>query len=177
VDYNYWNDQPTACPQCGSTADVRTVQELVGMFDGTQQPAAQAREQYQQPRQRSGRGFGDSDLGWESPDQQIADAVLGAATSFLGKAIGKRMRRVYEERVVPNLRAQAEQRGQDLHAQAEQRGQDLHAIAERYPELRGCLRDQVIFLSGGTRTIPLSEVSPQISLTQADALVTRLRTP
>ena len=177
MDYNYWNDQPTACPQCGGTADVRTVQELVGMLDGTQQQAMPVREQYQQPRQRSGRGFGDSDLGWESPDQQIADAVIGTAASFLGKAIGKRMRRVYEERVVPNLQAQAEQRSQNVPAQTEQRGQDLHAIAERYPELRGCLRDQVIFLSGGTRTIPLSEVSPQISLAQADALIARLRTP
>jgi hypothetical protein len=166
VEYNYWNDQPTACPQCGSTADVRTVQELAAMFDGVQQQAMQAREQYQQPQQRSGRGSGDSNPGWDSPDQPIANAVIGTAASFIGKAIGKRMRRAYEERVVPNLQAQTEQPRQELHA-----------IAERYPELRGCMRDQVIFLSGGTRTIPLSEVSPQISLAQADALVARLRTP
>jgi hypothetical protein len=43
------------------------------------------------------------------------------------------------------------------------------AIAERYPELRCCFRDQVIFLAGGTRTVPLSDASSEITLARADA--------
>jgi hypothetical protein len=102
-----------------------------------------------------------------SPDQEIANIVLGAAGRFIGKAIKNRMQRVAEERVMPTL-----------NARAEQQRQEMAAIAQRYPELRACLRDQVIFLAGGTRTVPLSEVSlPQVTLAQADAIVARLRQP
>ncbi len=101
------------------------------------------------------------------PDQEIANLVLGAAGRFIGKAIKNRMQRVAEERVMPTL-----------NARAEQQRQEMAAIAQRYPELRACLRDQVIFLAGGTRTVPLSEVSlPQVTLAQADAIVARLRQP
>ena len=93
--------------------------------------------------------------------------MLGAAGRFIGKAIKNRMQRVAEERVMPTL-----------NARAEQQRQEMAAIAQRYPELRACLRDQVIFLAGGTRTVPLSEVSlPQVTLAQADAIVARLRQP
>jgi len=102
-----------------------------------------------------------------SPDQEIANIVLGAAGRFLGKAIKNRMQRVAEERVMPTL-----------NARAEQQRQEMAAIAQRYPELRACLRDQVIFLAGGTHTVPMSEVSlPQVTLAQADAIVARLRQP
>jgi len=102
-----------------------------------------------------------------SPEQDIADLALGAASRFIGRAIRNRMQRVVEQRVVPTL-----------NARAEQSRQEMQAIAERYPELRACLHDQVIFLAGGTRTVPLSEVSPNnITLAQADAIVTRLREP
>ena len=59
----------------------------------------------------------------------------------------------------------------------EQSRQEQAAIVERHPGLRGCLRDQVIFLAGGTRVVPLADVSLPITLTQADALVHRLRAP
>ena len=107
------------------------------------------------------------EYGADSADQEIANIVLGAAGRFIGKAIKNRMQRVAEERVMPTL-----------NARAEQQRQEMAAIAQRYPELRACLRDQVIFLAGGTRTVPLSEVSlPQVTLAQADAIVARLRQP
>jgi hypothetical protein len=46
---------------------------------------------------------------------------------------------------------------------------------QRYPELRGCLADRVIFLDGGYKTVPMSELTMPVTLAQADAVVTRLR--
>ena len=104
-----------------------------------------------------------------SAEQEIADVAMGAAARFIGRAIKNRMQRVVEERVIPNVQAKYEQTRQEQLA-----------IAERYPELRACLRDQVVFLAGGTRTVPMSEVSgniTQVTLAQADAVVARLRQP
>lgn len=103
----------------------------------------------------------------ESVDQAITDIVGFAAGRFLSKAIKNRMQRVVEQRVMPTL-----------NARAEQQRQEMAVIAQRYPELSACLRDQVIFLSGGTRTVPLSQVNlSQVTLAQADALVSQLRQP
>jgi hypothetical protein len=119
------------------------------------------------PTRRVDYGQDHAGYGADSAGQEIADAVLGVAGRFIGKAIKNRMQRAMEERVVPAV-----------NARAEQQRQQLAAIAERYPELRGCLRDQVIFLAGGTRTVPMSQVSlPQVTLAQADALVAQLRQP
>jgi hypothetical protein len=63
-----------------------------------------------------------------------------------------------------------------LDAKMDQAKQERHAVAERYPDLHGCTRDQVIFLAGGSRTLPMSEISGgQITMAQADAIVARLR--
>ena len=48
------------------------------------------------------------------------------------------------------------------------------AIAERHPGLRACLTDRVIFLAGGSRTVPLDELTGPLTVGQADALVARL---
>jgi hypothetical protein len=115
------------------------------------------------PRGSSGRDLPDFD----SVEGAVAGVVMGAAARFIGKAIKNRMQRVAEERVMPTL-----------NARTEQQRQEMVAIAQRYPELRACLRDQVIFLAGGTHTVPMSEVSlPQVTLAQADAVVARLRQP
>jgi hypothetical protein len=45
----------------------------------------------------------------------------------------------------------------------------------RYPELRACMKDQAVFLDGGSLTIPISEIDMPVTLTQADAVVARLR--
>jgi hypothetical protein len=92
---------------------------------------------------------------------------MGAAARFIGRAIKNKVQKVAEERIVPTL-----------NARAEQQRQEMTAIAQRYPELRACLRDQVIFLAGGSRTVPLSQVNmSQVTLAQADALVAQLRQP
>ena len=103
-----------------------------------------------------------------SSDDSIEDAVAGlvmdAATKFIGRAIGRRVKRAYEERVVPAMAAKQEAM---LREQI--------AIAERYPDLRACLTDKVIFLAGGSRVVPMSSLSRGLTLEQADAVVAQLR--
>ena len=59
------------------------------------------------------------------------------------------------------------------HAKQTKAEQD--AIVARYPELRGCTRDQVVFVDGGYQTAPFSELTTPATLAQADAVVARLR--
>jgi hypothetical protein len=102
--------------------------------------------------------------GWDTSfGDDVADAVLGAATKFIGRAIGRRVKRAYEERVVPAMAARQESM---LREQI--------AIAERYPDLRACLNDRVIFLADGGRTLPMPNLA-SITLQQADAMVAQLR--
>ena len=89
---------------------------------------------------------------------------MGAAAKFVGRAIGRRVKRAYDERVGPAMAARQEAM---LREQI--------AIAERHPDLRACLTDKVIFLAGGSRVLPMSSVTRGITLEQADALVARLR--
>ena len=94
----------------------------------------------------------------------MAGLVMDTATKFIGRAIGRRVKRAYEERVVPAVAAKQEAM---LREQI--------AIAERYPDLRACLTDNVIFLAGGSRVVPMSSLSRGITLEQADAIVAQLR--
>ena len=49
------------------------------------------------------------------------------------------------------------------------------AIAEKYPGLRACLTDQVVFLAGGSRVLPMAGLTGTITVAQADAVVARLQ--
>jgi hypothetical protein len=49
------------------------------------------------------------------------------------------------------------------------------AIAQRHPDLRACLNDQVVFLAGGTRVLPLASALAVRTVEQSDALVAQLR--
>ena len=89
---------------------------------------------------------------------------MTAATKFIGRAIGRRVKRAYDERVAPAMAAKQETR---LREQI--------GIAERHPDLRACLTDQVVFLAGGSRVLPMSSISRGFTLEQADALVAQLR--
>jgi hypothetical protein len=93
----------------------------------------------------------------------VAGMVMGAATSFIGKALGRRVKRSYEERVGPAVAAQQAMLREQI------------AIAERYPDLRACLTDHVIFLAGGSRVVPMSSLTKGLTLEQADAVVAQLR--
>jgi hypothetical protein len=190
VDYYGTQQQPDACPRCGSTADVRTVQDLVNMYSQMQ---GQAMNQGGAPYQPGGQypQGGSGTEAWYGPEsgygqaprpqtdqfhgrqydlgQDIFNDAVGAAGRFLGRAIRNRVQKAMEEKVIPAAQARYQQNMQEQMA-----------IAERYPELRACLRDQVVFLAGGTRTVPFTEVSAnitQVTLAQADAVVARLRQP
>jgi len=113
----------------------------------------------------------DMDFGGDDLAGDIAGAVLGAAFKFAGRGIGKRMQKAYEERIAPAVAAKAAQARQQWQPSAD----DQAAIIQRYPDLRGCMRDQVVFLAGGTRTVPITEIRMPVTLAQADAIVSRLR--
>jgi hypothetical protein len=94
----------------------------------------------------------------------VGGFVVEATAKFIGRAIGRRVKRAFDERVAPAMAARQE-------AMARER----IAIAERYPDLRACLTDGVIFLAGGSRVLPMASISGGLTLEQADALVAQLR--
>ena len=191
----------TVCPQCGSPAAVHSIEELAqlararlgqqpGGFPpgaGPSQPgyAAQPQPGYsetpgyaQQPRpgppggwqgRRPSLGGRSGGMDFNSGDiaDDIAGAVLGAAAGaaaqFIGRSIGKKMQNAYQQKVVPALAAKQEEM---LRTQI--------AIAERHPDLRACLNDNVTFLAGGSRVLPMPNLQT-ITVEQADALVAQLR--
>jgi hypothetical protein len=198
---------PSVCPQCGSSAEVRSARELFDMMNGAREQAFQRINQFRQPGsapgQFQGAGSADDDdydhynvegsdsqlrknQGWNQGQRRrdfdfdsggdnviddVGGAVLGAALGFAGRAIGRRMKKAFEEKVVPAMEAKAAQAQQ----QWEQSKAEQDAIVARYPELRGCTKDQVVFLDGGVRTVPVSEIKMPVTLVQADSIVARLR--
>ena len=112
------------------------------------------------PRRRSWDSGSDA----SSIEDAVGEAVLGAATKAIGRVIGRKMRQAYNERVVPAMAARQE-------AMANERT----AIAQRHPDLRACLRDQVVFVVGGTRVLPLASAIKIRTVEQSDALVAQLR--
>jgi len=123
------------------------------------------------PRLRGNRSGRDSDFSGDNIVDDIGGAVMGAALGFAGRAIGRRMMKAFEDKVVPAVQARAGLAQQQLQ---QQKGEQ-DAIVARYPELRGCTKDQVIFLDGGIRTVPVSELRMPVTLAQADQVVARLR--
>ena len=130
-------------------------------------------------RRSSRRGEGLSDAAYDGVFDGIGDnlgddiggAVVGVAMMFAGRAIGKRVKKAFQEKVVPAMEARAAQAQQQL----EQSKAEQDAIVARYPELRSCLKDQVVFLDGGYKTLAVSELKLPITLAQADDVVARLR--
>jgi hypothetical protein len=189
------------CPKCGSSDQVQTARELFDMMNGAREQAFQRLNQFQRPGQAQGQNWNSSDdddydhynvegsgsgpnlgrntsrpdFGFDSGGGNMGDdiggAVFGAALGFAGRAIGRRMKRAFEEKVMPAMEARAAQAQQ----QWEQTKAEQDAIVERYPELRGCMKDQVVFLDGGYRTAPVSELKLPVTLAQADDVVARLR--
>lgn len=105
--------------------------------------------------------------------QDIANVALGAAGKFLGRAIAKKAQKAFQDRVVPAMQAKAAQAQQQMQqSRAEQ-----PAIVAKYPDLRGCMHDQVVFLEGGTKTVPIKEIPMPVTMANADILVGRLRAP
>jgi hypothetical protein len=189
------------CPKCGTNDQVHTARELFLTMGGARDQVFQRLNQFRQPGQAQGQGQnwnnnGDDDydhynvegsdpalrgntsrrrdndfLSGDNIVDDIGGAVFGAALGFAGRAIGRRMKRAFEEKVVPAMEAKAAQAQQ----QWEQSKAEQDAIVARYPELRSCLKDQVIFLDGGYKTVPVSELKMPVTLAQADDVVSRLR--
>jgi len=99
---------------------------------------------------------------YTSPEDDLASLALTEAARFIGRAIGKRVQRTYEQ-VQPALAARGEAM---LRTQI--------AIAERHPDVCACLNDGVIFLAGGRRVLPMPNLST-LTVEQADALVATLQ--
>jgi hypothetical protein len=95
---------------------------------------------------------------------------MDAATKFVGRAISRRLKRAVDERVAPAMAARQE-------AMARQQGilREQIAIAERYPDLRACLSDKLVFLAGGRRTVPMPRDLSGLTMAHADAIVAQLR--
>ena len=181
-----------ACPQCGSAAAVHSIQELAALAKGRTggqpqgTPGAPQQGFGAEPQQgplpgyageprsgplpgtQAGRNSGfPRNVGGDiasSIEDDIAGAAVAAATKFIGRAIGRRMQRTFNERVQPALAAKQEAM---LREQT--------AIAERYPGLRACLTDKVVFLAGGSRVLPMAGLTGMITLAQADAAVASLQ--
>ena len=96
--------------------------------------------------------------------------VMGAATKFVGRAISRRLKRAIDERVTPAMAARQERLGRQ-----EDMLQEKIAIAARYPDLRACLSDQVVFLADGRQTVPMPSDLMGLTMAQADAIVAQLR--
>ena len=163
------------CPRCHSADQVRTVGELFDLLNAMQanaskeavapQPAPAPTEPTRLPGTRSPYNRVNP---YDSQDQQLFNDLAGIAGSVVGRAIGKRFRRTYDERIAPALDSAADE-------QHQQAAQDQAAIIGRYPELRGCLHDSLLFLAGGTTVVPLGDVTMPITLAEADRVVARLR--
>jgi hypothetical protein len=137
------------------------------------EPQASGHNTYQDSRSSTGRPVFDPGMltraltesftDTDSIEGAAAGAALGAAVNFLGRAFGPLAQQAYQEKVVPAM------------AQRQEAGlREQEAIAERYPELRACLTDQVFFLAGGTRVVPMPKAG-MLTLEQSDALVAQLR--
>jgi hypothetical protein len=115
-----------------------------------------------------GRGMPGGPIGYDNPayggiGDAVADIALGAAGQFIGRAIRRRVEKAATQRVMPAVTQHAETMLQNQIA-----------VAERYPDLRACLSDHVVFLAGGSRTQPMPDLS-KVTMPQADALVAQLQ--
>jgi len=129
-------------------------------------PSPGSRRSGYQPRNYSS---GDTSLG-DSIGDDIAGAVLGAAAGaaarFLGRQASRRLQDRLTQQVLPAMAAKQQSTQPMVQTQI--------AIAERHPDLCACLNDQVIFLTGGSRTLPMPNLGT-VTVEQADAMVARLR--
>jgi hypothetical protein len=166
--------QTQAGPQPGWAAEPQSG-AVTGQPQGGPQPGWAAEPQSGAPpgsggrRGRSYRPSRSYDSGFSSGDilgslgDDVAGAAAGMAARFIGRAISRKM----QDKVSQALPA--------MMAKQEAMLREQIAIAERHPDLRACLTDQVIFLAGGSRTMPMKGVMTNLTVEQADAVVAQLR--
>lgn len=180
------------CPQCGSAANVHSISELAALAQqqlnripgGAPQPGAPQQGWNAEPQSgpvpgwaaepqagppRGSRGWSNPRGGFfdnlpvsDSIDQAIGNVAMGAAARFIGRAVAKKV----QDRVMPTVNQAMTQRQDLLRQQI--------AIAEQHPDIRACMTDHVVFLAGGSRTLPMPNLGT-ITTQQADTLVAQLR--
>ncbi len=96
---------------------------------------------------------------------RVAEVALGAAAGFIGRAIKKRVEQAMTDRVMPAVNAAAASREPMLREQI--------AIAEKYPDICACVTDQIVFLAGGSGTVPMPNLQT-LTMAQADGIVAQL---
>jgi hypothetical protein len=113
------------------------------------------------PFRDTGTRYGESPL--DALGEDVAGAAISAAVGFVGRAIGRRVERAMTQKVIPTLAANRETM---LRTQIE--------IAQRHPDLCACMTDNVVFLAGGSRVLPLPNLMT-VTVDQADQMVAQLR--
>jgi hypothetical protein len=133
-----------------------------------QQPQAGPLPGYaQQPRSGPLRGPGGGGYQPPSPSYgSVGDDLAGMAVAegarFVGRMIGKRVQAAAGQAQA----ALAQKRDAMLRTQI--------AIADKHPDICACLGEQVIFLAGGQKTLPMPNLAT-LTVEQADELVAALR--
>ena len=167
--------QPQAGPQPGWAAEPQSG-AMPGQPQGGPQPGWAAEPQSGAPpglSGRRGRSYRppsrsyDSDFSSGDVLGSLGDDVAGAAAGMAARFIGRAISRKMQDKVSQALPA--------MMAKQEAMLREQIAIAERHPDLRACLTDQVIFLAGGSRTMPMKGVMTNLTVEQADAVVAQLR--
>jgi hypothetical protein len=140
-------------PQQGWAAE-----PVAGPVSGSGMPGrSQVPMQGAWPRRGMGIDAGDS-IG-----DAVAGVALGAVAGFLGRAVSRKVMKTVNDRVLPTIAAN---KGVLLRNQI--------AIAEKYPGICACLTDHAVFLAGGSRVVPMPNLST-LTVEQADAMVAQLR--
>jgi hypothetical protein len=189
------NDQQvSACPRCGSTDAVHSVQELAALASSQlgQQPGAPQQGWSGEPQQgpvpgwaaepqagpprgpggvlggfRGGRGNWDNPVMGGNPLDNLGDDIAGAAVSAAMGLVGRAIGRRVQRTMTERVLPAVQARQQAaLRNQME--------IAQKYPDLCACLTDKVVFLAGGSRAVPLPDLAT-VTVQQADELVASLR--
>ena len=179
------------CPRCGSTAQVHAISELADIARtnlarlqqaGAQTAAAGQPQQGWQaepvagpPPDRNGRrggglfGLGGPgsgrrvDYDFDDIGGAVAGAAIGAAAGLIGRAVMRKVEQQMTSKVMPAV------------SQVATTGlQNQIAVAEKYPDLRACMDDRVVFLAGGSQTQPLPDLT-RITVPEADAIVAALQ--
>jgi hypothetical protein len=184
------------CPQCGSPANVHSIGELAALaqmqLDKMQgampQPGGPQQGWNAEPQSGPAPGWAaepqagppPGSRGWSTPrrglfdglpeadsiDQAITNVAMGAAARFIGRAVAKKVQQTVTDRVMPAMTQAMTLRQNLLREQI--------AIAQQHPDVRACMSDNVIFLAGGTRVLPMPNLGT-LTAQQADALVAQLR--
>ena len=136
---------PLACPVCG--ADAQPMRDLLAVLaergDQARATAARRRAEPRAPRSRAGPGTGTGE------GITFDEFLVGAAAAVAGGVVRGLWRKTAKPFAGSGL-ARLERRGQEGMEAA-------RSAADRHPELLCCGRDQIVFLTGGRRTIPAGD--------------------